>query len=99
MKKKFIYILFLVFVALVLGSIFINYKNSEDANYNLLERRDAASRGKEWELTQQYASTLLQSLKKNPADAKSSLALAAIFIQEARVTGNYVYYDRAAMRY
>ena len=36
---------------------------------------------------------------KDPNDTKSSLALAALFIQEARVTGNFVYYDMAAMKY
>jgi tetratricopeptide (TPR) repeat protein len=39
------------------------------------------------------------SIKKNPDDEKSLLALAALFIQEARITGNYVYYDMAAMKY
>src|SRR6204780_406765 len=99
MKKKYIYTAFLIFAALVLCTIFLKYKNSQSTSYDLLDRRDAASNGKEWELIQKYASTLLQSLEKNPADAKSSLALAAIFIQEARVTGNYVYYDKAAMKY
>src|ERR1700683_1301354 len=98
MKKKYTYTLFLIFVVFVFCAIFFKYKNSEANSYSLLERKGAVGDKREWELTQNYAATLLQSLSKNPADAKSSLALAAIFIQEARVTGNYVYYDKAAMK-
>jgi len=99
MKKKYIYTIFLLFVAFALSAIILKYNNKEAASYNLLDRKGAVANSKEWETTQKYASTLLQSLKKNPSDTKSSLALAAIFIQEARVTGNYVYYDKAAMKY
>jgi tetratricopeptide (TPR) repeat protein len=99
MKKKYIYTIFLFFIAFMLSIIFLKYRNKEAISYTLLDRKGITADGREWELTRNYASTLLQSLKKNPADAKSSLALAAIFIQEARVTGNYVYYDKAAMKY
>jgi tetratricopeptide (TPR) repeat protein len=37
------------------------------------------------------------TLKENPDDDKSGLALAAIYIQEARITGDHMYYDLAAM--
>jgi tetratricopeptide (TPR) repeat protein len=99
MKKKYIYIAFLIFTAFVLGAIFLKYKNKEAAAYVLLERKGVTGDKREWELTKNYAASLMQSLDKNPADGKASLALAAIFIQEARVTGNYIYYDKAAMRY
>ncbi len=99
MKKKYIYTIFLLFVAFILSAIFLSYKNKEASSYNLLDRKGAIADKREWELTQHYASTLLQSLKKNPSDTKSALALATLFIQEARVTGNYVYYDKAALKY
>ena len=35
----------------------------------------------------------------NPDDTKSRISLAALYIQEARVTGQYMYYDMAAMKY
>jgi tetratricopeptide (TPR) repeat protein len=82
-----------------MGAIFIKYKNSKATSYALLDRAGVTSDNREWTLTKNYAASLQQSLDKNPADVKSSLALASIFIQEARITGNYVYYDKAAMKY
>jgi tetratricopeptide (TPR) repeat protein len=99
MKKKYTYTILLVFVGFCLCSIFWKYKNSESTSYYLLDRKGAVGDSREWQLTRNYATSLLQSLKKNPSDVKPSLALVAIFIQEARVTGNYVYYDKAAMKY
>src|ERR1700733_1442978 len=99
MKKKYTYILFLVFVTFILCAIFLKYRSNEATSYSLLDRKGVIGDRREWELTKNYASALQQSLNKNPADGKSCLALAAIFVQEARVTGNYVYYDKAAMKY
>src|SRR5580700_3365142 len=99
MKRKYIYSIFLVFVGFCLCAIFLKYRNSETTSYHLLDRKGAVGDNREWQLTRNYAASLLQALKKNPSDVKSSLALVAIFIQEARVTGNYVYYDKAAMKY
>jgi tetratricopeptide (TPR) repeat protein len=99
MKKKYIYTVFLVFVVFALGAIFIKYKISQVTSYALLDRAGVTGDNREWTVTKNYAASLQQSLDKNPADVKSSLALASIFIQEARVTGNYVYYDKAAMKY
>src|SRR5580704_17832972 len=99
MKKKYIYTTLLVFVGLCLFTIFLKYTNNQSASYDLLDRKGAIGDSREWQLTRTCASSLLQSLKKNPAYVESSLALVAIFIQEARVTGNYVYYDKAAMKY
>src|SRR5580704_15334170 len=99
MKKKYIYTTLLVFVGLCLFTIFLKYKNSESISYGLLDRKGPVGDNREWQLTRNYAASLQAALKKNPSDIKSDLALVAIFIQEARVTGNYVYYDKAAMKY
>lgn len=98
MKKKYIYTTLLIFIGLCICAILIKYRSTESTSYELLDRNGAIGDTREWQITRKYASSLIQSLRKNPSDAKSSLALAAIFIQEARVTGNYVYYDKAAMR-
>src|SRR4030095_721927 len=37
-------------------------------------------------------------IERNPQDVKSILALTTIFVQEARITGNYMYYDQAALK-
>ena len=99
MKKKYIYATLLVFIGLCLCAIFLKYKQNEAVSYDLLERKGVVGDSREWQLTRTYATSLLAALKKNPSDTKSALALAALFIQEARVTGNYVYYDKAAMKY
>ena len=99
MKKKYIYTTLLAFIFLCLCAIFLKYQHNEAASYDLLERKGVVGDSREWQLTRTYATSLLAALKKNPADTKSGLALAALFIQEARVTGNYVYYDKAAMKY
>ena len=99
MKKKYIYTILLVFFGLCMGAIVLKYANTASTSYDLLDRKGALADSREWQLTRTYAASLLKSLKKNPSDVKSSLALVSIFIQEARVTGNYVYYDKAAIKY
>jgi hypothetical protein len=94
MKKKYIYTTLLAFIFLCLCAIFLKYQHNEAASYDLLERKGVVGDSREWQLTRTYATSLLAALKKNPSDTKSALALAALFIQEARVTGNYVYMTR-----
>lgn len=38
-------------------------------------------------------------MQSNPKDIKAAIALASLYIQEARITGNAVYYHAAAMKY
>src|SRR3984957_14622359 len=99
MKKKYIYTILLFFIAFCLCASFFKYNARQSTSYDLLDRKGPIADNREWQLPRTHAASLLQSLRKNPADAKSALALAAIFVQEARVTGNYVYYDKAAMKY
>ena len=101
MKKKQIYILLTLFFAVAIIAIIYNYsktqKEKETMVYELLERKGSAPQTKEWIAVKKRASELAAALKLDPSDAKSSLKLASLFIQEARETGNYVYYDMAAM--
>jgi hypothetical protein len=41
---------------------------------------------------------LIQKIKINPSDIKSLLALTALYIQEGRNTGNFNYYNEAALK-
>ncbi len=101
MKKKQIYILLTLVFAVAIITIIYNYsktqKEKETMVYELLERKGSAPQTKEWIAVKKRASELAAALKLDPSDAKSSLKLASLFIQEARETGNYVYYDMAAM--
>lgn len=103
MKKKQVYILCLViFVAAVIGIIY-NYnrkeKEQEDKVYTLLPRKGAAANSAEWKDVEKRSNVLFAALKQDPNDMNASIRLAALYIQEARETGNYMYYDQAAMKY
>ena len=98
MKKKYGYPVFLVAFAVMVSFILINNFARENKLDVLLERNSPASMTNEWVLMQNYSSALRNKIEKNPADVKSILALTTVFIQEARITGNYVYYDKAALK-
>lgn len=103
MKKKNIYLLTIIIFCLAVIGIIIkyNYKKSADEkkDYALLPRKGALANSAEWKQTKHSSDSLLTLIKENPTDSKSQLRLAALYIQEARVTGDYAYYDVAAMKY
>jgi len=103
MKKKNIYIIcILVFIVAVVG-IIINYeikqKEKENKVYGLIPRKGPAANTTEWKTVQKLGNDLLAAIKTDPTDTKSILKLAQLYILEARITGNHMYYDVAAMKY
>jgi len=98
MKKKYGYAVSLVAFVAIATFILFNYHVRENKLDNLLERNSPSATTHEWVLMRDYASALRNKIEKNPADIKSILALTTLFIQEARITGNYVYYDKAALK-
>ncbi len=103
MKRKIIYFSLLVFFSAAIGVIIYKYQKNNAINnpevYVLLPRKGAAAQASEWLKVQEQAYKLLQAIKKDPNDKKSSTQLAVLYIQEARTTGNYTYYDKAALKY
>ena len=103
MNKKVIYYIsiFLFIAAIVFIVVRYNSKQKEKENkvYTLLNRKGSLAQASDWTTTKNLSNTYTNSLQKNPNDIKASLGLAALYIQEARVTGNYMYYDAAAMKY
>ncbi|MCW3105839.1 MAG: tetratricopeptide repeat protein [Segetibacter sp.] len=102
MKKNYIYIIcIIVFCAAVVGVI-ANYnrkeKEKENMVYELLPRKGAAANTPEWKAVQKKANDFFAVLKQEPNDMNAQIGLAALYIQEARETGNYMYYDKAAMK-
>ena len=101
MKKNNIYIFIIVlFVLAIIGIVYrYNKKQSdkEKTGYDLLPRKGAAGKSDEWKEVQKRYNDLASLIKTNPSDVKSLIRLGALYIEEARVTGNYVYYDKAAM--
>ena len=83
--------------------MFIRYNIKEgklkNATYPLIERKGAPAISVEWQSTKSTAQQLIKQLQANPKDSKSAVALASLYVQEGRITGNYIYYDAAAMKY
>jgi tetratricopeptide (TPR) repeat protein len=98
MKKNYGYAIFLVAFSAIALVIFIHSHSRENKLDVLLERKTPTAMTNEWALMRNYSASLRDKVERNPADVKSILALATIFIQEARITGNYVYYDKAALK-
>src|SRR5882724_5346660 len=97
-KKNYWYAISLVAIALVIAIIAIGYNTRENKLDSLLERSAAFPKTNEWTIRRDYATALRRKIRKDPTDIKSVLALTTLFIQEARITGNYMYYDKAALK-
>ena len=100
-RRNFYFISIGLFIATVVF-IFFRYQakenNREARVYYLLERNSVTAKMEEWKEVRVQAGNLLQKIQDDPADITSRIALASLYIREARVTGNYLYYDRAAMK-
>jgi tetratricopeptide (TPR) repeat protein len=103
MKGKFTYTTVIILFVVAVLFIFFKFKQDDKPKaaieYKLLSRPGSSALTAEWAKTEKNASDLRTMLDKDPNDKKSKLAMAALFIQEARVTGNHAYYDMAAMKY
>ena len=103
MKKSTIYIISIIVFCFAIVGIIAKYhykqKDEENKSYSLLPRKGKEANSAEWLLAKKKSEDLLKALQADPADTKSALKLAALFIQEARITGNHIYYDKAAMKY
>ena len=103
MKKNLLSILLIAFFIGAAGFVVLKYKQGEKkketAIYQLLPRAGAQAQSEEWAKTKKTAEKLITAITANPEDKKSLLALANLCIMESRATGNYTYYDMAAMKY
>ncbi|HEY6975302.1 MAG TPA: tetratricopeptide repeat protein [Chitinophagaceae bacterium] len=102
MKKNIIYISLLIVFVAAIAMIFYKYKsnnNNDPEIYSLLPRKGATAQANEWLKVKAQAYKLLEIIRNDPKDTRSLIQLATLYIQEARVTGNYAYYDRAALKY
>lgn len=101
MKKNHFYwaTIFLFFI--LAGFIVARQKRMENNRtarfYPLLERKGAIT--EEAKETRNTFKRLLELLKRNPEDTLSRLALVSLYIREARISGNHLYYDQAAMQH
>lgn len=103
MNKKFTYTLFVLFFLAAGAFVVLRYQKKLEhkrvAFYPLQERKGSGAATAEWASVKSRADKLIRIVRDNPYDIKSSLQLATLYIQEARITGNHTYYDAAAMNY
>ena len=103
MKKKILYpvvvSVFAVILCIIIYSYTIKKKEEANANYELLPRKTALVQDAAWPTIQANATKYIDALKVNNIDSKAMLQLCNIYIGEARITGNYTYYDKAALTY
>jgi len=98
MKRGTVYALLIIVFISAVGFIVVKNNKKEEGFKPFKARTGALASGDEYQTTRKKADDLFALIKKNPADPKPKLALAALYIQEGRVTGDHVYYDAAAMQ-
>jgi len=98
MNKKYLYPLIIILFIAAISFILIKNKKQAEISYELLERKGSLAQKGEYIKTRAKAESLSRIIEENPEDNKSRLALTTLYIQEARITGNYIYYDMAAMQ-
>lgn len=103
MKKKSIYIGLVLFFFLATAFVVVRYKmrvnNKVTAVYTLKERKGIMTQTADWKATKEKSDKLIRIVRLKPDDMKSALALASLYIQEGRNTGDHMYYNEAAMKY
>jgi tetratricopeptide (TPR) repeat protein len=95
--RKYLYII-LVTATLVLFSFILVFAKKPKKNIaGFKERTGSIALSAEWLDTKKAIEGLLAAINANPENYKAKLSLAQAYIQEARVTGNHGYYDKAAL--
>jgi tetratricopeptide (TPR) repeat protein len=102
MKKNKVYIAAIVMFLFASCFIFWRYEvrvqKKQRTQFGLLERKGNLANIAEWASIKTSAAAMLKKITENPSDKKSLLTLTAIYLQEARISGNYAYYDAAAIK-
>jgi len=95
---SFLLILLLAASAFVITRIKKEGHKNEIVYSELLPRKASLAYSAEWTAVKNKVDILQKKIKKDPSDIKSLLALSALYIQEARITGNFDYYNGAALK-
>jgi tetratricopeptide (TPR) repeat protein len=100
MKKRFIYAIVFFFFIVASGFIILKYKKDADKKgselFQIIPRKGNLAAA-EWQLSRNFSNNLIQKIKADPSDVKSLNVLTALYLQEARTSGNFAYYDKAAL--
>lgn len=98
MLKKYGYIILIGFTVVFFLLILIFSKDPADKIPAFKDRVGNISTTSEWLNSKKAMQGLLDNIAKNPKDYKSMIALTEDYIQEARVTGDYAYYDKSSLQ-
>jgi len=94
--RKYLYGALIVFCTVFTAFIFIN-GSKKNTLPELRPRQGALANAPEWATTQAKVKKLLEELAAKPEDARTMLMLAKEFMQEGRISGDYSYYNKAAL--
>lgn len=95
--KKNFYLLSIGILVLFVAVILV-FRKSEPDVLPLKNRMGGTSMGNEWLNTKAAIQGLMDKVRQNPDDSKVKIQLAQAYIQEARITGDYNYYDLASIK-
>ncbi len=95
--RKNLYIILVTVTLVLFGVILVFAKKPTKQVAGLKERTGSIALSAEWLDTKKAIEGLLSTIAANPQNNKAKLNLAQAYIQEARVTGNHGYYDKAAL--
>ena len=102
MKKRFAYaallVLFVAASAFLLTRVKDYNSKLEAICTELLPRKKSLTYAAEWATVKNNVDVLIRKIEINPSDTRSLLALTAQYIQEGRNTGNFNYYNKAALK-
>ena len=103
MKKRSIYPIAVALLIVVTGIFILNNHNKKETSevvfFPLKERPGIMAKTEEARRVQKQFNEHMKVVRTNPDDVKSRIALSTLYIQEARITGNHLYYDKAAINY
>jgi tetratricopeptide (TPR) repeat protein len=103
MKRKFtpliLILIFCGFTAFVILKYNKEIKGDVVAFYPLKDREGPSALLPEWATIKENGNKMIRVIRDKPDDAKTALSLASLYVQEARITGNYEYYNAAALHY
>jgi tetratricopeptide (TPR) repeat protein len=95
--RKYLYPILVSVTGVLFVLILLFSKKATPAPPTFRERTGSISLSAEWLNTKQVIQGLLTAIKLNPDDTKSKLTLAQAYIEEARITGDHAYYDKASL--
>jgi tetratricopeptide (TPR) repeat protein len=76
----------------------LNTQAQNQQQQALLSRKDTTGTSQEWLQVQDIHAQLTEAIKANPNDNNSKIKLAALYLNEARNTGNTSHYNALAMQ-